>query len=238
MFQAFLTETSRCVVRVLCMVIHTTVSRSIRHRSRVGEELRKERGRKGKGIDMYRSKTMSLQNVMKKKIGLVSLELLAVIMLLGVSGCSVFGGGGDDMSEEVTDEFADSDQGTIENAFSNDSNMYEADSNYSDYGESTQDFTSDDSEEYSAMDEYSDDSLTVSADSAGMLSGSVMFVSYNTEVFNSPQGGSVMFTLAQGDTIKGDNMGDYTMIGEGQYVLTAALSQSLVARVPTANPWR
>lgn len=174
--------------------------------------------------------------------------LLGLLLLLMAAGC--FGGDDKELSEAVSDdmdgEMADSNN--LENVFANNSNFYGADDNSS-YGDAYSDDTTDSyamdnagGGDYGSTGEgYSDmagESYAVDPGMSSVSSGSVHFVQYDTEVFAGPDGGTVLFSLAQGDTVSGEAAGEYTMIGVGQYVMSAALSQGIVARTPVANPWR
>ena len=66
------------------------------------------------------------------------------------------------------------------------------------------------------------------------------FVTSDLDVYSSPDGtGDILFRLTAGDTISANMSGggDYASIGGG-YVLASGLSESLVERTPTPNPWR
>ena len=165
------------------------------------------------------------------------LGLVPLLVTISVTGC--FGNSDEEMSEVISEEEMDG-NANLDNAFSNNENNYFA-SNQNYYGDSESDnsnsYSMDSNAGYDESASYVDESTDSSVGSQ-VSGGQVFFVQNDTEVFNSPQGGSVVFTLAQGDSIKGESMGEYTLIGVGQYVMTSSLSQSVVARMVTANPWR
>lgn len=174
----------------------------------------------------------------------------ALYLALVVSGCAMFGGG-DEMEEasedgELTGNLADALDGESNNYGYGDNEEYGNENNY--YGDNNEPiYTDEDGESYNADSEgYDDVNNMASMDSSSggeytasaPLSGNVFFVQMDTQVVSSPEGGEALFTLVQGDTIKGEPVGDYTMIGAGQYVMSSALTQSIVSRMPAANPWR
>lgn len=174
--------------------------------------------------------------------------LVGMMLLLIIAGC--FGGDDKELSEAVSDDVDGEmvDSNSLENAFANNSNFYGANDNAS-YGDtygndSTDSYAMDSSggADYGSTEEnYSDmtgGSYAVDPAMSSVAGGSVHFVQYDTEVFAGPDGATVLFSLAQGDTVSGEAAGEYTMIGVGQYVMSAALSQGIVARPPVANPWR
>ncbi|MCY4380566.1 MAG: hypothetical protein OXC40_03230 [Proteobacteria bacterium] len=163
----------------------------------------------------------------------LSLLLLSLLIMSLASSCAMFGGGESDMEMEEnefsTDETYDTE--TDNSAFS--SNEYGGENNL--YG----DFSPDDDD--ASGDFAGDDGMGYSGDavsSSGVaMGGQVYFVQSMTNVTSSP-GGQALYVLHQGDSIRGEPAGEYTMIGMEQYVLTAALSQGPVARVAASNPWR
>ena len=166
------------------------------------------------------------------------LSLSTLLLTLSVSSCS--GSNDEEMSEVISEEEMDSNANSLDNAFSNNENNYFA-SNQDYYGDTESDssnsYSMDSNASYDESTSYMDESTDSSLGSQ-VSGGQVFFVQNDTEVFNSPQGGAVVFSLAQGDSIKGEPMGEYTLIGVGQYVMTSSLSESVVARMMTANPWR
>ena len=162
------------------------------------------------------------------------------------SGCQIFGGGDDEFAEDFSEddtELAEA-EGAFEEAYSEESYGEDA------YG-AGEDGLADEGmmagDDLTADSAYSDDTYTTdAADTMGAgplsasASGSVFFVTSDVAVYSSADGsGEMLFQLTMGDSIRADTQagGEYASVGYG-YVLASALSEAVVERIPTANPWR
>lgn len=162
-----------------------------------------------------------------------SLLVLFLSSFLLASGCALFGGGSDESTDDILEDAGDDTEGAYDQGFDQEFDQ----ESYNDDAAGDLDSYSEDTED--VADSYSED-VTMGADAGAATgaTGNVFFVQSSADVVSSMQGGQILYTLQQGDTVAGEASGEYTMIGVGQYVLTASLTSGAVARMVEANPWR
>lgn len=171
--------------------------------------------------------------------------LFMIALAFLASGCQIFGGGDDEFAEEFSEddtELAEA-EGAFEEAYSEDSYGAEEMGEGAYGSDADEGMMTDD--DLGADSAYSDDTYTTdAANTMGgaplSASGSVFFVTSDVAVYSSADGsGEILFQLTMGDSIRADNGagGEYASVGYG-YVLASALSEAVVERIPTANPWR
>ena len=156
----------------------------------------------------------------------------AVIGIILIFAFSCSSSDKSELSEQVDDSMENSqgydDVQTFNNQYSDDfADQYSEDS-----GEGLDQYT----EDLSAQE---DSSYMLGDGSIQLASGNTFFITQDTGVYStSDLSSETKYYLSAGDTVRADIVGDYAQIGQSSFILASVLSQEIVLRSASANPWR